>query len=197
MALTSSTILRLFLQFTQLWKKNMKHKDEYWKVNLLFPSFSSLKFIFLRFQFSHPFMLSNEFIFIYMPYKTECNLSSKDSTTTDDSIDYIACSSKCLNDLNNIELCSCHQNNEIGKEKNVFILAITVTLDMTLCRCIHVQKYTSFSFADIKMLKWCIYSISLFRKLMSKYCWCCCDDFSRWKFFKHEIRSRLVRLKKE
>ncbi|KAL7031712.1 hypothetical protein ACKWTF_007108 [Chironomus riparius] len=46
--------------------------------------------------------------------ENECNLSSKDSTTTDDSIDYIACSSKCLNDLNNIELCSCHQNNEIG-----------------------------------------------------------------------------------
>jgi hypothetical protein len=100
-------------------------------------------FFILRFQFSHPFMLSNEFIFIYMPYKTECNLSSKDSTTTDDSIDYIACSSKCLNDLNNIELCSCHQNNEIGKEKNVFILAITVTLDMTVCRCSHVYIFLS------------------------------------------------------
>lgn len=45
---------------------------------------------------------------------TECNLS-KDSTTTDDSIDYASCTSKCLNDLGNIELCSCHQNNEIGK----------------------------------------------------------------------------------
>lgn len=50
--------------------------------------------------------------FIY--FYTECNLS-KDSTTTDDSIDYASCTSKCLNDLGNIELCSCHQNNEIGK----------------------------------------------------------------------------------
>lgn len=48
----------------------------------------------------------------------ECNLS-KDSTTTDDSLDYASCSSKCLNDLGSAELCSCHQNNEIGKRKSL------------------------------------------------------------------------------
>lgn len=105
---------------TQMWNTRMNTE----KSIFYFLHFRhSKKYVFLfilRFQFSHPFMLSNEFIFIYMAYKTECNLSSKDSTTTDDSIDYIACSSKCLNDLNNIELCSCHQNNEIGKEKCLY-----------------------------------------------------------------------------
>lgn len=44
----------------------------------------------------------------------ECNLS-KDSSRTDESDDAFECTSKCLNDLNNIELCRCHQNNEIGE----------------------------------------------------------------------------------
>lgn len=46
----------------------------------------------------------------------ECNLS-KDSSRTDDSVDAFECTRKCLNDLNNIELCRCHQNNEMGKRK--------------------------------------------------------------------------------
>jgi hypothetical protein len=49
--------------------------------------------------------------------QTECNLSKDSSTSTDDSIESFQCASKCLNELNNIELCRCHQNNEIGKRK--------------------------------------------------------------------------------
>ncbi|KAG5682683.1 hypothetical protein PVAND_012018 [Polypedilum vanderplanki] len=56
--------------------------------------------------------------------ENECNLSSKDSTTSDDSIDYALCSNKCLNDLNNIELCSCHQNNEIGRGRVRYEVAL-------------------------------------------------------------------------
>lgn len=51
--------------------------------------------------------------------QTECNLS-KDSLRSDDSVDSFACASKCLNELNNIELCRCHQYNELGKRKSIF-----------------------------------------------------------------------------
>lgn len=47
----------------------------------------------------------------------ECNLSKDSSASSDSSADSFECASKCLNELNNIELCRCHQNNEIGKQK--------------------------------------------------------------------------------
>lgn len=114
-----------------------------------------------------------------MRLPTECNLSSKDLTTTDDSIDYIACSSKCLNDLNNIELCSCHQNNEIGKKMSFFVASWHETL------CVRVHSLISFHVSVggcWKLQHWCIYSILLFREMMSKYCsccscWCWCDEY--------------------
>lgn len=48
---------------------------------------------------------------------TECILS-KDSKKDEDSYE---CASKCMNDINNIELCRCHKNNEIGKENSIFL----------------------------------------------------------------------------
>lgn len=54
--------------------------------------------------------------FSYFSHGIECNLS-KDSSRTDDNTEAFECTSKCLNGLNNIELCRCHQNNEIGEHK--------------------------------------------------------------------------------
>lgn len=67
---------------------------------------------------------AHSFVFIYTPI--ECNLSRDSSATADDSIDSFDCASKCLNELNNIELCRCHQNNEIGKQKTNLQFASTV-----------------------------------------------------------------------
>lgn len=44
---------------------------------------------------------------------SDCNLAKNSSKSFDGSF---GCVSQCLNDLNSIGLCRCHQNNEIGKK---------------------------------------------------------------------------------
>ncbi|CRK93035.1 CLUMA_CG006507, isoform A, partial [Clunio marinus] len=50
----------------------------------------------------------------FLDDEDECNLS-KYSSKSDGSLDSFECVSKCLSELNNIELCRCHQNNEIAQ----------------------------------------------------------------------------------
>ncbi len=76
-----------------------------------------LKWMILFALFSFYLFIIIFFCHLLLNSRIECNLS-KDTKTTDDSEDYTICSGKCLNDLSNRELCSCHQNNEIGKKKS-------------------------------------------------------------------------------
>lgn len=60
-------------------------------------------------------------LFVLFCLLSECNLAKDSATREEDSFE---CASKCMNDLNNIELCRCHQNNEIGNETQFAYITI-------------------------------------------------------------------------
>lgn len=125
----------------------------------------------LNFFYFHIFFTSSFFPFL-PPNGLECNLS-KDSTTTDDSIDYATCSNKCLNDLSsNMELCSCHQNNEIG-ENFYFTIVVVFIVQVqwtSICSYINWCRYLAkFAFEEKKVVCHSKLSYCLMKFTVSSY----------------------------